>query len=220
MSIRILIADDHPMYRHGVRSLLEHTEGLEVVGEATTGEEAVRLAHTLKPDVIMMDIRMPGIHGIEATRQIKAVHHDIQILMVTMFQDDASMLTALKAGARGYILKDAGKDVIIRALHAVSGGEAIFSPEIASKMIGYATRPDSGLDAFPQLTLREKEVLSLMANDASNAEIARQLMLSSKTVSNYIANILNKLKVPDRLDAIQLVKENRMTLGAARDPLE
>lgn len=217
MAIRILIADDHPMYRHGVRSLLERTDGLEVVGEATTGEEAVHLANELKPDMIMMDIRMPGMNGVEATKQIKEVHPDIQILMVTMFQDDASMLTALKSGARGYILKDAGKDEIVRAVHAVSGGEAIFSPEIASKMIDFATRPDSGLEAFPQLTIREKEVLNLMTGGMSNAEIARQLMLSAKTVSNYIANILNKLKVPDRNEAIRLARESRSTPGPDQD---
>lgn len=205
--LRILLADDHPMFREGVRSVLESADDMNVVGEAATGEEVVRLALELAPDVVLMDIRMPGINGIEATSQIRAVNRQIHILIFTMFKDDASVITAMKAGAQGYILKDAEKEDLLRAIRSVASGEAIFSGDVAARMIDFATRPMHRLDFFAELTYREKEVLSMVVEGASNHEISRILELSPKTVSNYMTNIYNKLQVSDRAEAIAKVKE-------------
>ncbi|WP_238590877.1 response regulator transcription factor [Paenibacillus beijingensis] len=204
--LRVLVADDHPMFRQGVLSVLESAEGIEVVGEAVSGEEAVRLALELRPNVVLMDIRMPGLNGIEATARIKSQYSDIQILVLTMFKDDASVITAMKAGARGYILKDADSKDIVDAIRSVASGKAIFSGDVASRMIEFATRPISRFDHFPDLTYREKEVLSLMAEGLSNSEISRALELSTKTVSNYVGYILNKLQVTSREQAISKAK--------------
>lgn len=205
--LRILLADDHPMFREGVRSVLESADDMTVVGEAATGEEVVRLALELAPDVVLMDIRMPGINGIEATSQIRSVNRQIHILIFTMFKDDASVITAMKAGAQGYILKDAEKEDLLRAIRSVASGEAIFSGDVAARMIDFATRPMHRLDFFAELTYREKEVLSMVAEGASNHDISRILELSPKTVSNYMTNIYNKLQVSDRAEAIAKVKE-------------
>jgi len=204
--IRVLVADDHPMFRQGVVTVLESAEGMEVVGKAISGEEAVRLALELRPNVVLMDIRMPGLNGIEATARIKSHYSDIQILVLTMFKDDASVITAMKAGARGYLLKDADSKDIIDAIRSVASGKAIFSGDVASRMIEFATRPIGRLDEFPELTYREKEVLSLMAEGLANSEISRVLELSTKTVSNYVGYILNKLQVATREQAINKVK--------------
>lgn len=204
--IRVLVADDHPMYRQGVVSVLETAEGMEVVGEAISGEEAVRLALELQPNVVLMDIRMPGLNGIEATARIKSHYSDIQIVVLTMFKDDASVITAMKAGARGYLLKDADSKDIVDAIRSVASGKAIFSGDVANRMIEFATRPSGRLDEFPDLTYREKEVLSLMVEGLSNSEISRALELSTKTISNYVGYILNKLQVVSREQAIHKVK--------------
>lgn len=204
--LRILIADDHPMFRQGVRSILENTEDMEVVGEAASGDEAVRQAIELTPDVVLMDIRMPGLNGVEATAQIKSIQSDIQVLVLTMFKDDASVITAMKSGARGYILKDSDKEDILRAIRATASGEAIFSSDVANRMIEFATRPMSRLDDFTDLTYREKEVLHLMVEGLSNTDISKRLELSSKTVANYVTNILNKLQAADRGEAVRKVK--------------
>ncbi|MBE7555931.1 MAG: response regulator transcription factor [Anaerolineales bacterium] len=202
--LRILIADDHPVFRHGIHTLLEVTPDLEVVGEATTGAEAVALAESLQPEVILMDLNMPGLSGVEATRQILQTNPHIRILVVTMFNDDASVFTAMRAGARGYILKDAEKTEIVRAIQAVGNGEAIFSPTIASQLIAFFAAPFPLVpkDIFPELTDREREILHLIATGANNSEIAQHLTLSTKTVSNYVSNIFNKLQVADRAEAI------------------
>lgn len=215
--LRILIADDHPLFRHGVGTLFGGMEDMEVIGEATSGEEAVRLAGELRPDVVLMDIRMPGGNGIEATRTIVAKYPQVRVLILTMFQDDASVFTAMRAGARGYVLKDAEKDELMRAIRAVAGGEAIFSPNIAARMIDYfaMTRPAAREDLFPELTVREREVLYLIADGASNADIAVKLDLSGKTVANYVTNVLNKLQVQDRGEAARLARDAR--LGAEPD---
>jgi DNA-binding NarL/FixJ family response regulator len=197
------------MFREGVRNVVDSTEGMTVVGEASTGDEAARLSLELLPDVILMDIRMPGLNGIEATARIRSAHSAIRVLMLTMFKDDDSVISAMKAGASGYILKDADKEDIVRAIRAVAAGEAIFGGDIASRLIAYAVRPVSRLDQFPELTYREKEVLKLMVEGCANADISGKLKLSSKTVSNYISAILNKLQVPDRASAIQVVKQSR-----------
>ncbi|RIX52108.1 DNA-binding response regulator [Paenibacillus nanensis] len=204
--LKVVVVDDHPMFRQGVVSVLEAAEGIEVVGEAVTGEEAVRLTLELRPNVVLMDINMPGLNGIEATARIKAEQSDIHILVLTMFKDDASVITAMKAGARGYLLKDADSEDIVDAVRSVASGKAIFSGDVASRMIEFATRPASRLGDFPDLTYREKEVLSLMAEGLTNAEIARALEVSAKTVSNYVSYILNKLQVTTREQAISKAK--------------
>lgn len=201
--IRVLIADDHPLFRFGISALLTTLPDVELVGEATTGDEAIHLAETLEPDVILMDVQMPGINGVEATRRILQAHPRISILVVTMFDDDASVFTAMRAGARGYLLKDAEKSTIVRAIRAVSQGEAIFSPSIATRLIDFfAAAPAVPREVFPALTEREREILGLIAQGHSNTTIARELALSAKTVANYVSAIFNKLQVADRSEAI------------------
>ena len=207
--LRILIADDHPLVRSGLRALLMATEDLEVVGEAATGEEAVTLASSLSPDVIVMDLRMPGINGIEATRHIVQANPRIRILVVTLFEDDDSVFAALRAGARGYILKDANEIEVVRAIRAVSGGDAIFSTTIAQRLIDFFATPrkPQALLPFPDLTEREREILMLITQGRSNAEIAQSLVISMKTVRNYISSIFSKLQVADRSQAIIRARE-------------
>lgn len=203
-SLRILIADDHPLFRKGMRTLLTATADTEVIGEATTGREVIELAAALQPDVILMDLQMPGVNGIEATRQILQDSPNIRILVVTLFEDDASVFTVLRAGARGYILKDAKEDEILRAIRAVGSGEAIFSPAIATRLMEFfaTPRPSASKEIFPTLTDREREILQLIARGSTNHDIARQLVLSVKTVNNYVSNIFSKLQVTDRAQAI------------------
>jgi DNA-binding NarL/FixJ family response regulator len=201
--IRILIADDHPLFRAGLRSLLESVPDTEVVGEATTGPEAVELTRTVRPDVVVMDINMPDLNGIEATRQIVLETQDTHVLVMTMHEDDESVFAALRAGARGYQLKGAAQAETLRAIRSVANGEAILGPAIATRLQRYLTAPpttDPG-DAFPQLTERELDVLNLLAERQSNSEIAGTLFLSQKTVRNYVSSILAKLQVADRAEA-------------------
>jgi len=207
--LRVLIADDHTLFRYGMRGLLATQPDIEVVGEATTGEESVASAAELEPDVVLMDIKMPGVSGIEATRRILADHPRVRILMVTVFEDDASIFTAMRAGARGYVLKDAGKDDVLGAIRTVGRGGAVFSPGIAARLVDFFTtaRPAVPREAFPTLTDREREMLHLMAQGASNAEIARLLSLSPKTVANYVSNVLHKLQVADRKEAVLRARE-------------
>jgi len=207
--VRILIADDHPLVRSGMRALLTATEDLEVVGEAATGEEAISLAAALQPDVIVMDLRMPGINGIEATRRIMQSYPHMRILVVTLFEDDDSVFAALRAGARGYILKEANEVEVLRAIRAVGGGDAIFSSTIAQRLLGFfaAPRPAALAAPFPDLTDREREILTLIAQGCSNGEIAQTLVISLKTVRNYISSIFSKLQVVDRAQAILRARE-------------
>jgi DNA-binding NarL/FixJ family response regulator len=202
--LRVLIADDHPLFRHGIQALLNATSDLEVVGEASTGEEAISLARSLQPDVILMDIQMPGITGIEATRRILHESPHIRILMVTMFEDESFIFTAMRAGARGYVLKDTEKTELLRAIRAVGSGEAIFSPAIATRLLDFFSAPRPALppQAFPELTEREREILALIAQGHRNHEIAALLVLSRSTVRNYVSNIFSKLQVADRAQAI------------------
>jgi DNA-binding NarL/FixJ family response regulator len=210
---RVLIADDHPLFRHGIRGLLVATPDFEVIGEATSGDEAITLADELVPDVILMDIHMPGVNGIEATRRILHDHPQIRVLMVTMFEDDASVFTAMRAGAHGYILKDAQKEDLLRAIRTVGSGEAIFSPAIASRMIAFfnSVRPTAPAQVFPELTEREREILDLIAQGLNNNQVATRLVLSSSTVRNYVSSIFSKLQVADRAQAI--VKARDAGLG-------
>ena len=207
--IRILIADDHPLFRDGMHGLLDSVPDTEVVGEATTGEEAVELAKTLSPDVILMDIKMPGINGIEATRKILDKDPHIGILVVTMLEDDDSVFAAMRAGALGYLLKGAEQAEVLRAIQAVANGEAIFGPGIARRVMGFfaAPQPAAPPQTFPELTEREEEILALIARGRSNQEIAEWLFLSLKTVQNHVSNIFRKLQVADRTQAAIRARE-------------
>jgi len=208
--LRILIAEDHPLFRKGMISLLASVPDFEVVGETTTGEEAVVRAAQLQPDVILMDLQMPEVNGIEATRRILQESPSIRVLVVTLFEDDDSVFMALRAGARGYVLKDADEEEVVHAIRAVGRSEAIFSPVIATRVLAYfAASPPGGAppQAFPTLTDREREILDLIAQGHPNPSIARQLSLSTKTVGNYVSNIFTKLQVADRAQAIIRARE-------------
>jgi DNA-binding NarL/FixJ family response regulator len=202
-TVRVLIADDHPLFREGMRGRLDRVADVAVVGEAASGDEAVELAHELKPHVILMDIKMPGLNGIEATREILRASPRVGLLMLTMFEDDDSLFAAMRAGAKGYLLKDSGGEVVVHAIRAVASGEAVFGPGVAERILGFFSTPRTAPQrAFPELTEREEEILSLVAQGKSNKEIARQLFVSLKTVRNHVSNILLKLQVADRAQAV------------------
>lgn len=208
-AIRILIADDHLIYREGIRAMLSPESSIAIVGEVSSGTQVVSEAQRLQPDVILMDLKMPGLHGIEATRQNLASQPQIKVLIVTMFDDDDSVFAAMRAGARGYLLKDADRDEMLRAIQAVARGEAIFGPAVAARMIqyftGFTNRQQtrvSGSDPFAELTEREYQILALIAQGLSNAVIAMRLSLSIKTVQNYVSGIFAKLQVEDRAQAM------------------
>jgi DNA-binding NarL/FixJ family response regulator len=207
--IRILIADDHPLFRDGMHGLLDSVPDTEVVGEATSGEEVISQAATLQPDVILMDIKMPSINGIAATREILAASPHIGILMVTMLEDDESVFAAMRAGARGYVLKGANQADILLAVRAVARGEVIFGPGIARRVLGFfsTVRPHTPRRLFPDLSERETELLTLMVQGKSNQVIADHLGLTLKTVRNHVSNIFSKLQVADRAQAILRARE-------------
>ena len=206
-ALRILIADDHPMFRRGLKTLLSAQEDMDVVTEVGSAAEAISKATKLLPDLILMDLNMPG-GGLWATREIHRLHPDIHILVVTMFQDDDSVFTALRAGARGYVLKDADEEEMLRAVRAVGEGEAIFSPEVAWRVLTYFAHPPTlPRKLFPELTAREREVLSLIAQRKGNPAIAKRLGLTLKTVANYVSNVVNKLQVADRAAAAERARE-------------
>jgi DNA-binding NarL/FixJ family response regulator len=208
---RVLIADDHAPFRDGLRALLQPEADVELAGEAADGDEVIARARDLQPDVILMDLQMPGVNGVEASRRILATSPHISILVLTMFEDDDSVFAALQAGARGYLLKGAPKAEILRAIRGVGQGEAIFGPSIAQRLMRYfatlrsttASPPSSSpAGAFPELTDREQEILALMAQHLTNPEIAERLVLSPKTVRNHVSNIFSKLQVATRAQAI------------------
>ena len=204
-SLRVLVADDHPLFRRGLRALLEAAPGIDVIGDVADGSEAVRLSLETRPDVVVMDIRMPALNGIEATRRILQGHPETRILVLTMFEDDDSVFAAMRVGARGYLLKGSDQDEVPRAIRAVGAGGAIFGPAIAARLVAYFSAKRSA--AFPQLTGREREVLELLASGSSNQAIARQLTLSLKTVRNHVSTIFNKLRVADRDEAISKARD-------------
>jgi DNA-binding NarL/FixJ family response regulator len=210
--ITLLIADDHTLVRQGLSALFLTTPDIEVIGEAATGDEAITRAGELKPDVILMDIQMPrpdgtGVNGLQAARCILHAQPNIGIVMVTMLDDDNSVFVAMRAGARGYILKGADKADVVKTIRAVAAGEALFGPAIASRMMNFFREPRKTEAAFPQLTEREREILALIAQGQSNAAIAERLVISGKTVSNHISNIFDKLQVADRAQAAIRARE-------------
>lgn len=209
--IRILIADDHPVFRFGLRALLEAQSDMVVVGEAESGTTAVQMAQSLQPDVVLMDINMPALNGIEATKQImaSATSPRTAVLIITMFDDD-TVFTAVRAGARGYLLKGAQGDETLRAIRAVANGEVIFSPGVAAQMMDFFARGVPGVShamPFPELTPREREILGLLAQGFSNNAIAEKLVLSPKTVRNQVSTIFSKLQVASRSEAIVKARE-------------
>jgi DNA-binding NarL/FixJ family response regulator len=207
--IRVLVADDHALVREGLRALLSELEGFEVVAEAADGTTAVEAAASTRPDVVVMDIKMPGLNGIEATRRIVEGNANVGVLVVTMFEDDASVFAAMRAGAHGYLLKGAERDDIVRAIESVARGEAVFGAPIARRITEYFATPAAARRAapLPELSDREREILDLAARGVNNKSIAGRLYLSEKTVRNNISTIFNKLHVLDRAEAIVRARE-------------
>jgi DNA-binding NarL/FixJ family response regulator len=206
--IRVLLADDHPVVRRGLAALLATLDGFEVVAEAEDGEAAVRETQLTKPDVVLMDVRMPVLDGVEATRRIRKAVPDTAVLVLTMYEDDATVFTAMQAGAQGYLLKGAEQDEIADAIKAVVRGQAIFGPGIAARLLDhFANPPQPVADPFPELTGREKDILELLAAGRRTAEIAGNLHLSPKTVSNNLTSIFAKLEVSDRTAAVLRARE-------------
>jgi DNA-binding NarL/FixJ family response regulator len=217
MTVRVLIADDHPAYRAGLRLMLDAADDLEVVAEADTGARAVELAAATLPDVVVMDLRMPDLDGIEATRRLLRDAPNTGVVVLTMFEDDESVFAAMRAGARGYLLKDAEQDDILLAIRAIAHGDTLLSASIASKVLEhFASGDGSARAAFPTLTERELEVLDLVAAGKGNAVIAHDLMLTLKTVRNHVSNIFTKLQVPDRATAIVRARDAGFGAPASR----
>ena len=203
--IRVVLADDHPVVVAGLRALLGSLDGFDVVGEAADGESVVREVQLTRPDVVLMDIRMPGTDGVEATRRIRTAAPETAVVMLTMLDDDETVMAAMRAGAQGYLLKGAGQDELERALRGVVAGEAIFGPGVAARMLQHFA--ETGAGPFPQLTDREREVLDLIAGGMRNHAIAERLGLAPKTVANHISSIFSKLQVTDRSEAIVRARE-------------
>ena len=205
--ITVVIADDHPVVRNGLRALVDSLPGLRVVGEAGDGDSAVREAQLLRPDVVVMDVRMPGTDGLEATRRITAAVPGTAVLVLTMYEDDDTVFAAMRAGARGYLLKGAEQAEIDRALRATAAGEAIFGPGVAARVLGFFAGPRPATQPFPELTPREREILDRVAAGERNGSIARALGLAPKTVSNHLSSIFTKLAVADRAEAVQRARD-------------
>jgi DNA-binding NarL/FixJ family response regulator len=207
--IKILIADDHVLIQDALKYLFLSVPDIELVGKATTGQEVIEAVLREKPDVVLMDIQMPEIDGIEATRQIMEKLPQIAIIMLTMFQDDDSVFAAMRAGARGYVLKGADQDVILRAIRSAANGESLFSPEIAKRLMNFFAnlRPPPSPNTFPELTDRERELLHYIARGDTNERIAEILAISLKTVRNHVSSIFNKLRVADRTQAAIRARE-------------
>src|SRR5215218_1245384 len=202
MTVRVLIADDHPLVRQGLKAALAPMPDVEVVASATTGKEAIREAVLHRPDVVVMDLQMPELNGIEATRELARAVPTTAVLVLTMFDDDDSVFAAMRAGARGYVLKGAEQQEIARAITAVAAGEAIFGPAVAARVLTFFATPPAPPTPFPELTARERQVLDLLAAGRSNHQIAERLGLSAKTVANHVSAVFGKLQVADRTQAI------------------
>ncbi|MFZ6029661.1 MAG: response regulator [Chloroflexota bacterium] len=211
-SIRILLVDDQALFREGLRTLLSVQAGLEVVGEAANGEEALRLAGTLQPDVILMDVRMPVLDGVVATRRLRAAHPAMRVIVLTTFDDDEYVFEALRAGAAGYLLKDTPSEKLFEAVRAAARGESFLQPSVAAKVVAEFSRLANLSPARPEplidpLSEREREILRLIAQGASNREIAVQLVIAEGTVKNHVTSILDKLGVGDRTQAALKARE-------------
>ena len=207
--MRVVLVDDHPVFRQGMRAVLDELDDIAVVAEAADGEEAVRVVSEHVPDVVLMDLRMPGVGGLEATARIAASHPEVKVLVLTMDEDDHSVFAALRAGARGYLLKESDGLVVHRSIRAVAAGEAVFGSGVATRVVAYFARPPSasGPLPFPDLTDREREVLALLAGGLDNTEIARRLYLSPKTVRNRVSDVLGKLHARSRAEAVALARD-------------
>ena len=212
--IRVLLVEDHPLYRAGLAQAIAGFDDMEVVGEASDGAEAIALIDVTAPDVVMMDVQMPVLDGISATRRLIELHPHLGIVMLTMSEDDETVFQAMRAGARGYVLKGARREQVARAVRGVADGEALFGPEIAKRVATFFGAIESSVvsaEAFPELTARERDILSLVAAGRSNQAIAEELFLAPKTVRNNVSNIFAKLQVADRAEAI--VKARTAGLG-------
>lgn len=219
--LTVLVADDHPLLRRGLCTVIAAADGMEVAGEAATGTDAVAAAASLKPDVILMDLHMPELGGIEATRRIVAARPEARVLVLTMVEEDDSVFAAMRAGARGYLLKGSDKDELLRAVRAVASGEAIFGPGVAERLSGLFATGAQAPQPFSELTSREREVLEGIARGENNADIAAALGLSLKTVRNHVSNVFTKLRVTDRAQAIVKAREaglGRPSEGAGFSP--
>jgi DNA-binding NarL/FixJ family response regulator len=218
-ALGIVVAEDHPLYRRALVALLGGQADWQVVAEVEDGAGAVTAAHAAQPDVVVMDLKLPGLDGIEATRRIVAASPHIAVLVLTMYDDDASVFEAMRAGARGYLLKGADQSEIVRAVADVADGGAVFGPSVARRVIEFfaAPRPPAVPEVvFPELTVREHEVLDLIAAGRSNADVAAGLVLSPKTVRNHVSNIFAKLHVADRSAAIVKAREAGLGLHGGR----
>jgi DNA-binding NarL/FixJ family response regulator len=219
--IQVLIVDDHPVYRDGLRGLIERSPDLALAGEATTGREAIALARTTRPSLVLMDLRLPDVSGIDATRAILEEDPTIGVLIITMSENDESLFAAMRAGARGYIAKDADSEQLLHAIRAAAVGEVIFGASIAHRMMSFfstgrsafSTGRSASASPFPELTEREREILEQIAAGRSNAEIAQRLSITSKTVRNHVANVFNKLQVANRGQAIVRAREAGLGTG-------
>jgi DNA-binding NarL/FixJ family response regulator len=213
-TIRVLVADDHPVVRRGMTALLSSLDGVEVVAEASTGAEALREAQLTRPDVVVMDVQMPAMDGVEATRRLTTLLPDVAVLVLTMFEDDETVLSAMRAGARGYLLKGAEQDDILAALHSVVAGQVVVGAGVAARLIAHLRAPGPAGLPFPELTPREREILDRIARGQSNGGIAAELGLSPKTVGNHVSAIFAKLRVVSRAEAIVRAREE----GLGRPP--
>jgi DNA-binding NarL/FixJ family response regulator len=213
----VVVVDDHPMFRAGLTALVHDAEGLQLVGEAADAETAILVCEEAVPDVVLMDIKLSGTSGIDATRQLTGRLPGTAVLMLTMLDDDTSVFAAMRAGARGYILKGSAPEDILRAITTVANGEVIFGASLARRMTHFFTAGRAGeAHPFPDLTVRERDVLDLLADGRSNSDIATSLGLSEKTVRNNVSNIFTKLVVADRAAAV--AKARSSGLGSAPDP--
>ena len=219
MTIRVVVADDHPVFRSGLRAMVEDADDLNFVGEAGDGEEALALCRTARPDVVLMDLRMPGTSGVTATATLTAELPDVRVVMLTMLEDDTSLVAALRAGARGYVLKGAAPEEILRAIRAAAAGQAILDVGLADRLIGLATgHGDHPPYPFPELSPRERDVLQLLAAGHPNMVIATRLGLSEKTVRNNVSAVLAKLRAEDRPAAIIRAREAGIAERSDRSP--
>jgi DNA-binding NarL/FixJ family response regulator len=208
MTVRVVVADDHPLFREGLRSLIADSAETDLVGLAADGDEAVAVVLARRPDVVVMDLRMPGLNGVDATRKIVAALPDVAVLVLTMVEEDASIFAAMRAGARGYVLKGAGPETILRSILVVAAGEAIFGATVAARLGQFFTGgAETALTPFPDLTSRERDVLALMATGANNTTIAARLGLTEKTVRNNVSNVFAKLRVADRAAAVARARD-------------